>query len=356
MLRVLDNGFSLFRVFCVILVALVVVGIIIADMDFDGVLVVRPDLKTRTAITSELLPHERIAITDNQIEFVGDPVYLDLRLPRRYMSVQIDLDAAVTGPYSCSIGVRSGDANVPSYTLIPYSAPILPSTWSSVSSGDMVLYQRTPTYTSVDEFSRRHPRDFSVGTLGIVPAIPQGAWWGVIRPTPDERVLYTTAPIIKITAYNSAGLGEVRIGSRAIHLDEIQKPYWVSVSSARAEIRLPSGDIEVAGPGLFALDKEILEGYRGPITLEGRDALPASVAYVLAPAVRDTLTIALAPEHYTGTELRFVFSQPYIEVEPSCAITSMTLEFRRPPVSLHDIYTFFREYARDTYYAITTRN
>lgn len=264
------------NLWCASALAAIIAICLIRDMVPSGRYTARPDL-------SRITPQERVTLDSGAAIFSGDPAYLDLRLPRRFETMEARVDYDTTGPYPCAAGVATGTPEAPGYDLRTYAHPGLPG-----------------------------PRPYIVTGAGTV---------------------YTNAPLFKLTAYGAEGLQTVLVGDREVQITDPLTPYWVTASEPVTRITLSSRGVQLAGPGSFAASPE---GLTPPA-----DEDPAADA-----------PIDLRGAAYRGNSIRVVFSQPYVEVQPSCAIRSVELTFRRPSLRASGLIRFIREYLRDTYYAL----
>lgn len=142
----------------------------------SGRLTVETDLVHPAPFVSQPKPSDRIAevVVDGHVmqAVVGHPLYIDLIPPSQFESIVMTLKYRNSGQSLVELGAL-GSALEQQFFLKPAEHGLLDRlAWAKVQSGDITLYQRNDTYSSVDDLFRNPPSPRQVATYMIRVRIP----------------------------------------------------------------------------------------------------------------------------------------------------------------------------------------
>ncbi len=126
------------------------------------VLELKYNLKIASAMVSELVPLARVGeVLKDKLGFYriikSEPVYIDVRLPRKYEKAEVEIEYFDLQNNIFEIGV-SRDGAKKSFDFISLENKILDNlNWLRLERGGLVLYQRKLTYGSFEEFYNNPP-------------------------------------------------------------------------------------------------------------------------------------------------------------------------------------------------------
>lgn len=163
------------------LLAAVVVGAILLYLANraivpSGRLTVQTDLMNPAPFVSQPKPSERVTetVSDGDVmqAVIGHPLYVDLEPPSQFESITMTLKYENSGQSLVELGAL-GSSLERQFHLKPAEHGLLDRlSWAKVQSGDIMLYQRNDTYTSVDDFFRGPPSSHQVATYMTRARIP----------------------------------------------------------------------------------------------------------------------------------------------------------------------------------------
>jgi len=116
------------------------------------VLEVRCDTNGKTPLCGELVPTSRTAAVKYGVVAKEEPVYFDVRLPRKYDKVEAEIEYSDLRNDIFEFGVARDEARK-NFDFAPMENKILDNLgWSKLRAGDLVLYQRKPVYKTMSSF------------------------------------------------------------------------------------------------------------------------------------------------------------------------------------------------------------
>lgn len=172
----MDRRFAIaVRAAAVLTVAGIFIYVMSAAVAPEGYLQTTTHLANPVPFLSEPKPGNRLELSDDgrSYRMLGDPVYLDLTPPDRYESVTVSVTYANDGQSLLEIGALANRLDG-QYDMIPAESGLIDTLpWSRVSSGDLMLLQKTKHYSSVEEFLSDPPPTASVATYRVGVEWPQ---------------------------------------------------------------------------------------------------------------------------------------------------------------------------------------
>jgi hypothetical protein len=115
------------------------------------------DFEKKTALCGELVPVARTAADEDGILIKEEPVYFDVRIPRKYDKVEVAIEYSGLGSDIFEFGI-SRDAARKNFDFVTLENRILDNlNWQKSEDGGLVLYQKKPVYKSVAEFLAKSP-------------------------------------------------------------------------------------------------------------------------------------------------------------------------------------------------------
>lgn len=179
----IDKRFAIaVRAAAVLTVAGIFVYVMSAAVAPEGFLQTTTHLSNPVPFISEPKPGNRLELSEDgqMYRLLGDPLYLDLTPPGSYESVTVSVTYENHGQSLLEIGALANRLDG-QFDMIPAESRLLDTLpWSRVSSGDLVLMQKTKQYSSVEEFLASPPDTARVATyrVGVEwPHVPES--WSV---------------------------------------------------------------------------------------------------------------------------------------------------------------------------------
>ncbi len=162
---------KLIRIALIILFCFLVFWLIKQDIAFSGKFAVEHDYSSPSPFFTELVPTQRVALSDAGNRFIEEPIYTTLRYPRPFQELQLNLTFDNPDNLFVEFGPQIGLPEV--YKLQALNHPLLNTLLTSSDDWDSIgdhLYQKRFTdysYDSVDQFTNALPPIQSVGYYGV---------------------------------------------------------------------------------------------------------------------------------------------------------------------------------------------
>jgi len=122
------------------------------------VLKVRCDVDGQTPLCGELVPTSRVAETKGGSIIKEEPVYFDVKLPRKYDEVEAEIKYSDLRTDIFEFGVAR-DAAKKSFDFAAMENKILDNSgWTKIQENGLVLYQKKPAYKNVADFQSNPPK------------------------------------------------------------------------------------------------------------------------------------------------------------------------------------------------------
>lgn len=163
------------RIIMVACAVLLVMTLVWRDLALSGKLTVRHSFATPDAFVTEVVPLQRVALSEGSASITAQPVYMNLRYPRPFREATMALDFRNDDGLLVQIGPQ--DQSFESYDLQALDHPQLNKLfdeqhiWSSPSSAEgMRLYQKRSAsyiYESIAQFATALPDKEQVGYYGV---------------------------------------------------------------------------------------------------------------------------------------------------------------------------------------------
>lgn len=121
------------------------------------VLEVSCDFKKKSPLCGELVPAARVAAGEDGIIVKSEPVYFDIRLPRKYDKVEAKIEYSDLAPDIFEFGVARDEAKK-NFDFIAVQNKVLDNlTWQKIEGGGITLYQKKFIYKNTGELKERMP-------------------------------------------------------------------------------------------------------------------------------------------------------------------------------------------------------
>jgi hypothetical protein len=165
-------------------VALFVLGWLALAYDpLSGAMPMATSFAAPHPFVSEMKPPARVEETDDGQRLVASPAYFDARTPTRFDRVTVEAEFDPGDSSLVEIGALA-TADGRFETIPAFSRLVEELGWSRIADGGLSLYQRTPSYETVDDFLREPPSPERVAFLGDA-AEPN---WMIPGHQPSPRV------------------------------------------------------------------------------------------------------------------------------------------------------------------------
>jgi hypothetical protein len=150
---------------CFVLGIVFLVLLAIKSFAFEGVFEYEYTFGEASPYISMLKPRGRvdqeIYTTDDGMSYqkiLHDPVYFDLKLPRKFENLEVEVIYQNFTQSILELGLSAGE-ELPSFLLKPIEHKILEKlflspSWSVIESGEFVLFQKGAEFASIDEFKQ----------------------------------------------------------------------------------------------------------------------------------------------------------------------------------------------------------
>lgn len=170
------------------------------------VLEVRCDFKKKTALCGELVPTARVAAAKNGIVIKEEPVYFDVRLPRKYDKVEAEVEYSGLAADILEFGV-SRDTARRAFDFAPLENRVLDNlAWQKIEGGGVVLYQRKLVFKNIAEFEKKMPAFGETVVFRADAAPPPGA----LKGKGEAVIDFPVREGLKMLIYKIGGAPTVR--------------------------------------------------------------------------------------------------------------------------------------------------
>lgn len=205
-------------------------------------------------------PHGRALDLEQNVDsgdyyqrIVAEPVYFSAHLPSAYPSVDVTIEYQNPSQKIVTLGIQTTDIYPYNFVFQPLENKFADTTtWPQLTNGKYNLYQRNPTYSSVDDFLANPPTNHHVGTyfspshLPFIDSTYLANETGFDTTVPligqQDLVTYIKDEDLHITFNYEAKLIDTPVSPvtiQVMHLGKlIQEQSWADVSAGSHEASL----------------------------------------------------------------------------------------------------------------------
>ncbi|MFH1193817.1 MAG: hypothetical protein V1661_02380 [bacterium] len=167
------------------------------------------DFQKKNPLCGELVPTARVVAQIGGIAIKSEPVYFDVRLPRKYNTVKMEIKYSdlTADIFEAGVSQDEGKKNFNFSALENRGLDNLG--WNKIAGDGLVLYQRKPTYKSMADFLAK-PADFNKTLLYRADAVPK---LGKMLAKGNTVINFPVLEGLKMLVYKEDGAPEVRVGT-----------------------------------------------------------------------------------------------------------------------------------------------
>jgi len=174
-------------------------------------LVLNYDLSEKSSMLGDLVPEARVGNLEKDAlgyykVIKSEPVYFDVRLPRKYDAVKMEIKYSDLENDIFETGV-SRDSAKKSFDFVAIENKILDNLrWNKVEKDDLVLYQRKNIYKSADDFLNNPPAfdKTLVYKADVSPKI------GAFKSAGETIIDFPVLQGLKLAVYHQGGVLDIK--------------------------------------------------------------------------------------------------------------------------------------------------
>jgi len=136
----------------IMIIILIIYSLIQKDLILDGKLVIESDLTQKIPMMSVLFPEHRVNKEENYYIIQDEPIYFTVRSPIEFDEAEVEIEFQPENLKTIALGVATTEEgwNFENHTL--YNETLNNISWSKVSDGINILYQKEANYDDIESF------------------------------------------------------------------------------------------------------------------------------------------------------------------------------------------------------------
>lgn len=171
------------------------------------VLAVKCNIGGKTPLCGELVPTARVTSGKDGAVIKEEPVYFDVRLPRKYNKAEAEIEYSGLQNDIFEFGVAR-DETRKNFDFTAVENKILDNLgWSKLEAGGLILYQRQPTYKSISNFLV-NPGNFKETLVYRADLAPK---FGKMPAKGNTMIDFPVRENIKLLIYKENGAPQITV-------------------------------------------------------------------------------------------------------------------------------------------------
>jgi hypothetical protein len=305
----------------------------------SGVLKTETNFSSPAPLITDFFPAARVS-KKADLSLIGEPVYFEVRMPRKFNSVKVELEYINKDQPVVYLGARQKNAPGEDINAWHYNLKMIENklidglSWEKISHDGLTLYQRRARYSSLEEFFAQPPILDTVAVVNYDLAskllLPSGESSAFIKAparvfTNANRIAFRKPP-------DDERLQTILLNGKEVTLEE-QHTLILEQGKGIKEIFVPKFDLEIQTDNVISFSKSIFSKVFPVKLQEGIGIEKDGIDFVL---VSDYLPFAyfdIAPLMVKENKLRFMVSSPGLDfMKRSLIIKKIKVTFMGKPL------------------------
>ncbi len=195
-------------IYLIYLLPIIILGYLVWQ-NFNPVLEVRCDAGGKTRLCGELVPTARAEKTKDGAVIKEEPVYFDVKLPRKYDTVEAKIEYSNLKTDILEFGVARDEAKK-NFDFTALENKVLDNLgWNKIEKNGLVLYQRTPAYKNISDFLSNPPKFYET----LVYRADLAPKFGGMPVKGNTVIDFPVRENIKLLIYKQGGAPEIQVGA-----------------------------------------------------------------------------------------------------------------------------------------------